>query len=199
VRIALPKQSNRRVEHFAAMAYADVSSFLIELRQRQESAARALEFLILCANRTREIVGARWSEIDFQTRTWTVPGERMKNSRPHTIPLTDRAIEILNGLDRDGDRIFPIAEHHIRRLLHAMRPGCTVHGFRSSFKQFCTEKTNVPDHVVEQALAHTIGNAVERAYRRRAELFDRRRRLMEQWSQFCMTPAAPANVVAFHA
>jgi integrase len=194
VRLALPKRSNRH-EHFAAMPWPELPGFLAILRERQEPAARALEFLILNASRTAEVFGARWHEIDLQARTWTIPGSRMKGGKPHAIPLSTRAIELLL-VERDGDRVFAtLAEHEMRRLLRDMRPDCAVHGMRSTFRQWCAEKTNYPDHVVEVALAHEIGTAIERAYRRKAEMFERRRKLMQSWSDFCTSKPVSAAVV----
>jgi integrase len=147
----------------------------------------------------RESVGARWSEINLAEATWTVPGERMKGGRPHRVPLSDRAVELLSGLPRISQHIFPgragegMGETTLRKVLKRMGFSITVHGFRSTFRDWAAEQTNFPNHVVEQALAHAIGNGVEAAYRR-GDLFEKRRRLMQDWSNYCDRQNASAGV-----
>jgi integrase len=197
----LPARSKvARVNHLAALAYSEVPSFLTELRARDGIAARALEFTILTAARTSEVLGARWSE--FDGNIWVVPGERMKAGREHRVPLSNRAIEILERLPRDGEFVFIGAQRgsalNVAAMLRALkrmgREDLTVHGFRSSFRDWAAETTSYPNHVVEMALAHAIGDAVEAAYRR-GDLFEKRRRLMDAWGQFCATARDSAKVL----
>jgi integrase len=190
----------RRVKHFAALPYAELAALMAKLRTRPEVSARALEFLILTAARTNEVLCARWGEIDGNI--WTVPAERMKAGKAHRVPLSDRAVGILASLPREGEFIFVSAgtsatsnPHQLKRALQ--RTGydnMTVHGFRSAFRDWAAEETNYPNHVVEQALAHVIANGVEAAYRR-GDLFEKRRRLMEDWSRYCGSPARSGDVV----
>lgn len=193
----------KATKHHAAMPWRDVPAFLVELRARNGVAARALEFAILCASRTGEVLGATWSEIDLDARTWAVPAERMKSHRPHTVPLSDRAIEILNDLPRvKGEaHVFPGAKTGTRlhgmallELFRGMRPGLTVHGFRSAFKDWATEATNHPNIVSESALAHAVSDKTEAAYRR-GELLEKRRRLMRDWAAHCSRPPVDASNV----
>ena len=184
----------KTVEHLAALPFIEAPGFMAELRQQQSPAARALEFLVLTAARTGEITGAKWSEIDIKNRTWTIPAERMKGGREHRVPLPLRSLEILKGLDRRGDLLFArgvtgraLRDAALRDLLGVMRPGVTVHGFRSAFRDWCAERTNFPHDVVELSLAHAVGDAVVKAYKR-TDLFDRRRKLMEAWAVFLAKP-----------
>jgi integrase len=182
------------VKHLAALPFADVPAFMVELRQRDALVARALEFTVLTGARRGEVTGAGWDEIDLKARTWTIPKTRMKGKREHRVPLSDRAVEILSTLPRDGARIFPLSDRAMTDLLQDMRPGFTMHGFRSSFRDWAAERTNVPNHVVEQALAHAIGSAVEKAYRR-GDLFEKRRRLMGDWAAWCARPVPTGATV----
>jgi integrase len=159
-----------------------------------------LEFLVLTAARTGEVIGARWNEIDLLDKTWTVPAGRMKAHREHRVPLSTRALAILREMEaaRNGndDNAFifpgpnprrPLSNVALLRLLERMQlDNLTVHGFRSSFRDWAAERTNSPNHVVEMALAHTVSDKVEAAYRR-TDLFEKRRRLMQQWATFCIT------------
>jgi integrase len=178
------KRKVRRVEHLAALHYAEISAFMAELRAQESVAARALEFAILTAARTGEVTGARWSEIDVEGRLWTIPAERMKAGREHRVPLSEAARAILAGLERKGSRIFPISADTMLDLLSKMRPGVTVHGFRSTFRTWAIEQTSTPREVAEMALAHAVGTAVEQAYQR-SDLFEKRRQLAEAWARFC--------------
>jgi integrase len=192
----LPKRK-KRVRHFAALPYAEIGAFVIELRAQKGLPARALEFLILTAARTGELLGARWDEIDGNT--WMIPGERTKSGKTHRVPLSDCAVELLNGLPRVGEHIFPgraggLGETSLRKALSRMSCSVTVHGFRSTFRDWCAEVTAYPNHVVEQALAHSIANGVEAAYRR-GDLFEKRRQLMEAWATYCNRPSVEADVV----
>jgi integrase len=192
-----------RRSHYPALPWAQIAAFMAELRTRDGMPARALEFTILTAARTGEVVGARWSEIDLETHTWVIPSSRMKSRREHRVPLSPRAVELLSALYReDGNsRVFigartgaGLGNMAMPDVLQQMgRNEATVHGFRSTFRDWAAEATAYPNHVVEQALAHTIGNAVEAAYRR-GDLFEKRRHLMNDWAQFCGRPGAGADL-----
>jgi integrase len=188
----------RKVEHHPALPYAQLPQFMAELRGRDSTSARALEFTILCAVRTGETIGARWSEIDFEAKTWTIPPGRMKASRIHKVPLSARCVALLKALPHRGAYIFARADHRplsnmaMLELLRGLRPGCTTHGFRSTFRDWAAERTAYPNHVVEMALAHKIADAVEAAYRR-GDLFQKRVRLMTEWARYAeSTPASAA-------
>ena len=186
----LPKKTKiKKVKHFAAMPYNEVGAFLAGLGP--SIAARALEFTILTATRTGEVMGARWSEVDFDWRVWTIPPERTKAHREHRVPLAPRALEILEALPRNGDRIFPLGHNRMR---NETGEGVTVHGFRSSFSDWAAEQTNFPRELAEAALGHATGDATERAYRR-GDMLDKRRRLMEAWAAFCSKPRVAGEVV----
>jgi integrase len=174
------------VVHHAALPYADLPEFLAELRQRGGLAARALEFLILTASRSGELLGARWEEIDLEGRLWTIPGSRMKAGREHRVPLSDAALAVLTALPNAHEGlIFRVGALAMSRVLGLMRAGITVHGFRSTFADWAAEQTGFPHELVELALAHTVGSAVVRAYRR-SDLFEKRRELAEVWARFCL-------------
>jgi integrase len=196
IRTALPKQSRiAKVKHFAALPYTEVGELMQKLVEHNTLAAAALRFLILTASRTDEVRLAVWPEMDLPERVWTVPAERMKSRREHRVPLSDTAIKILRALPRSevDHRIFPLGMH---ALLRALR-NCAdvdVHGLRASFRTWASERTNFPDKIVEAALAHRIGdNKTQEAYER-GDLLDRRRRLMQKWTEFIAAPAAAAAV-----
>ena len=170
----LPARS-QRYQHHPALPYLEIQNFIALLRQREGVASKALEFLILCASRTGEVIGATWNEIDFASKTWTIPADRMKAKKEHRVPLSDRALEILQALPREdgnpfvfiGPRKNGLSNMAMATVLRRMeRRDITVHGFRSSFRDWAAERTGHANFVVEMALAHTIGNAVEAAYRR---------------------------------
>lgn len=200
----LPKRSKiAKVQHHAALPYAELPAFVSELQGREGISARALEFTVLTASRTGEVVGARWSEIDFDSNSWNIPAARMKAGREHRVPLSPRVVEILKALPREDEFVFPggkkagkpLSSRIMLKLMGKMRPGLTVHGFRSSFRDWAEEQTAYPDAVKEMALAHAIGNKVEAAYRR-GDLFERRAKMMADWATFCTTPRlAAANLV----
>jgi integrase len=192
-----PKKGKMRtVEHFAALPYSDLPTFLADLRNRDSVTARALEFLILTAARSGEVLGATRPEIDLTARTWTIPAKRMKAGKAHKVPLCDRAVAILSALPRSDGLVFPLVNsgNAMRELLQEMRPDATVHGFRSSFRDWAAERTNYPNIVVEAALAHAIGDKVEAAYRR-GDLFEKRRRLMSDWAAWCARPVPSGATV----
>jgi integrase len=193
----------RRVAHHAALPYAEVADFVGELRQRDGVPVRALEFLVLTAARAGEVTGARWDEINLQDRSWTVPAERMKGGREHRVPLSDAAMAIVDQMAalRRGDLLFPGSApgrpiNHGQMLKTVRNMGCnaSVHGFRSSFRVWCAERTNFPREIAEIALAHQVGSAVEQAYAR-SDMFDKRRQLAEAWARYCGQPAAPEGKV----
>jgi integrase len=189
-----------KAEHHAALPYREVGKFVGELRALPDDvAAWALEFTILTAARSGEVVGARWSEIDLDGAVWVVPATRMKAGREHRVPLVDRAIVIIRRLAaiRMDDRVFPgLSNHGMRGLLQGRLkyPRLTVHGFRSCFRTWGGEATSFPREVIEQALAHTVGSAVEAAYQR-GDLFEKRRALMDAWAGYCARPVVATGKV----
>ena len=196
---ALPKH-NLKQQHHPALAYAELPAFIQKLRSYEGVATGlGLEFLILTASRTSEVLLAKWTEIDFDGRTWIIPAGRMKARVEHRVPLAARAIEILReakAISDGGDYIFPGSHLHkplsnmtFTKALRLMKYGhITTHGFRSTFRDWAEEKTNFPNSVVEAALAHTIKNKVEAAYLR-TKLFDKRVKLMDAWTGFATAPA----------
>lgn len=198
--VLLPSRPKLTRGHHPAMPYGKLPDFIGNLRERQATAARALEFLIFAASRTGEVLGAKRCEIDLSAKEWVVPGERMKAGAPHTVLLTDRMMEILQDLGIEGmgpdAYLFsgnkpgrPLSNMCMEMLLRRMKlDHFTVHGFRSSFKDWAINETELPDEISEEALAHTIGSKVRRAYRR-GEALARRRRLMEAWHAHCQSKA----------
>ncbi len=199
----LPKPSRLTRGHHAAMQYEDVAGFIAKLRKLEAISAMALELCILTAARTGEILGMRWSEIDFDKKIWTVPANRMKAGREHRVPLSARASAILVKLEtlRIGDFVFPgqarnkpLSNMAMEMVLRRMRiVDATVHGFRSSFRDWAGNVTGFPREVIETALAHVIGDKAEQAYRR-GDALEKRRELMEAWAMFC-DPERLDNVV----
>ncbi len=189
----LPRRSKvAPVRNHPAMPYRQVPAFMKELEEREGISAKALRYTILTAARTGEVTDARWAEVDMEERVWTVPAERMKASKEHRVPLSDAAIQVLEEMPRivGSPWLFPGARENqplskaaMHELLKGLRPGLTVHGFRSSFKDWASEETSHPGEVSEAALAHAIPDKVEAAYRR-GDLFERRRRLMQDWADF---------------
>jgi integrase len=195
----LPKKSKvRSVEHHAALAFSEIGAFMAELRMQPGVAARALEFTILTATRTGEAIGARWDEINHAEKVWVVPATRMKAAQSHRVPLSAEAIAILEALPREGEFVFPggkarrsLSNMAMTMVLRRMGRGeVTVHGFRSSFRDWAAERTNFPRDVAEMALAHRVGDKVEAAYRR-GDLYRKRAQLMVAWARFCAATAAP--------
>jgi integrase len=211
---ALPKRSRVAVVNpHAAMDYHILPSFMQQLRAREGVAARALQFLIMTAARTGSVLDARWSEIDFDAKTWTVPADHMKAGKEHKVPLAPEAIALLEQLPRDATSadgyLFvgaaagrPLSGMAMAQCLKRMKiDDAVVHGFRSTFSTWASEQTNFPQEVREASLAHRIPDKVEAAYKR-TTFFDKRRKLMEAWSKYCLTaPVAKAanNVVAIGA
>lgn len=200
----LPKPGKLKgVKHHRAIPWQGIAEFMGKLRQREGVAAKALEFLILTATRSGEVRGATWAEIDLQGRTWTIPAERMKAGREHIAPLCDDAVKLLENLPKhqDNDLVFPgarggvLSDVGLAKPLKAIEKEATVHGFRSTFRDWCAESTNYPNEVAEMALAHTVSNAVERAYRR-GDLLAKRSRLMSDWAKYINSPVKSGEVVA---
>ncbi len=203
----LPKKTKvRQVVHHAALPYAEISAFMAELHRQEGIAARALELAILTAARTGEVIGARWPEIDLAEGLWIVPAERMKAGREHRVPLSGAALAIIEEMGKisrvAGGFVFPGSKAHkplsnmaMAMTLRRMGQGeLTVHGFRSTFRDWAAERTSFPAEVAEMALAHTVSDKVEAAYRR-GDLFEKRRALAEAWAQFCAASPSAGRVV----
>jgi integrase len=193
----------KRVEHHAALPYAEIGSFMAQLREQDGMSGLALQFLILTATRTSEVLNATWPEIDLGAALWTVPADRMKAGREHRVPLSKPALALLRELNvHRSDLVFPSAKPSrplsnmaMLKLLERMgRPNLTVHGFRSTFRDWAAERTNFPREVAEHALAHSLPDKVEAAYRR-GDLFEKRRSLMEAWARHCWQPSGTSDVV----
>jgi integrase len=194
----LPSRSKvRAVAHYAALPYQEIGAFMAALRQRDSIAAASLELTILTAARSNEMIGARWDEIDG--RVWTVPAARMKAGKEHRVPLSDAALAALDRLRafRKDEHVIPrpFTKNYLLGVVRGMgRDDVSVHGFRSTFRDWAAEQTSFPNHVVEQALAHAIGDKVEAAYRR-GDLFEKRGRLMDAWAAYCARPEAKGAAV----
>ncbi|HGM7334034.1 TPA: tyrosine-type recombinase/integrase [Stenotrophomonas maltophilia] len=192
-----------KVSHHKALPIDEMHSFVASLRLQQGMAARALEFLILTAARSGEVRGATWQEIDLNGAVWKVPAERMKASKEHRVPLSARAIALLKALPRmaGSELVFPaprggrLSDMTISAVMRRMRVDAVPHGFRSTFRDWCSERTGYPRDVAEMALAHTISNKVEAAYRR-GDLFVKRVHLMNDWESFINLPPANSEVIA---
>lgn len=187
----LPARTKLSRGHHKAMPYAEIPAFVRALHKRGAVAALALEFAILTAARSGEVIGATWQEVDLKAGLWTVPSDRMKAAKEHRVPLSPRAIEILQSVKALGSTyLFPgarggkLSGMAMAMLMRRMKINATVHGFRSGFRDWAAEQTSYAQEVAEMALAHTIGSAVERAYRR-GDMFEKRRRLMADWGEFC--------------
>jgi integrase len=204
----LPARSRvQKVQHHAALPYAEVGQFMADLRKQESTSALALEFLILTATRTAEVIGATWIEIDLDAAVWTIPPERTKAKKEHRVPLSKPALAILKRLHkhRAGEFVFmgarpgkPLSNIALLTLLVRMgRSDLTVHGFRSTFRDWCAERTNFPREVAEHALAHSLADKVEAAYRR-GDLFEKRRDLMGAWARYCALPMQTGHIVPIH-
>ena len=193
--------------HFKSMPFGEVGAFIAKLRTRPATAARCLELLILCASRSAEALGARWEEFDLDAKVWTIPAPRMKEGREHRVPLSNRAVEVVREMEKlraiGNDYVFPGTKPHkplssmaLEMLLRRMKIDATVHGFRSSFRDFAGECTSHPREVAEVALSHIVGNDVERAYRR-GDALEKRRALMQAWADY--VEGATAQVIPLDA
>ncbi|MEI9852825.1 MAG: integrase arm-type DNA-binding domain-containing protein [Sphingomonas sp.] len=200
----LPRQP-KRDNHFAALPYASVPEFLEKLGERESVGRIALEALILTAARSGEIRGATWSELDLEAGLWTVPAARMKMGRAHLVPLSAEVIAVFQRAEKfhagASDLVFPgqnvkkpLSDMTLLKILRDMELGVTVHGFRSAFRDWAAEQTDYSGEVAEAALAHTVSNKVEAAYRR-TDFLDKRRLLMRDWATFCKKVPAPSNQI----
>jgi integrase len=188
--------------------YAEMPAFMAALRERKSVPDRALEFLILTASRTGEVRGAVWDEIDLAGGVWTVPGARMKSGQPHRVPLSEPALALLEALPREGTSnafVFigarpgqGLSPSMLQRSLARIRDDATVHGFRSTFRDWAGERTGFPFEVLEKALAHTVGNKASRAYARSNSLTERNK-LMQKWAAFCGSPPAEGAILPMRA
>jgi integrase len=191
-----------KVEHFEAVPIDDMHTFMQRLRDAAGTGARALEFAILTASRTGAVRAATWDEIDLEQTVWTCPGDKMKSGRVHRVPLSPRAVALLNALPRfeDTPLVFPgstgkpLSDMSLTAVMRRMKLSAVPHGFRSTFSDWCAERTATPPEVREMALAHAVGDKTEEAYRR-GDLFDKRRELMTQWARFIETPPATGKVI----
>ena len=206
----LPRLDRRkRVKHHPALPYAAINKFVLDLRAQEGTPARALEFTILTAARTGEVIGARREEFDLDAAdgaTWTIPAARMKSQREHRVPLAPRAVEVVREAFKEKGKLLfrgrwpeePLSNMAMLEVLRRMHADLTVHGFRSTFRDWAAETTAHPRDVCEAALAHVVGNQTEAAYQR-GDLFVKRRRLMQQWARYCEKPALPAKVLPMRA
>jgi integrase len=191
-------------KRLAALPYTEIPGFMAELHQQGGVRARALEFTILTAARAGETYGATWPEIDVSNKLWIIPSSRMKAGAEHRVPLSDAALAVLDemGTIRQAELVFegaragrPLSHESMLRVLRAMgRDDLTVHGFRSSFRDWCGDQTNFPREIAEAALAHNVGSRVEVAYRRGSAL-EKRRQLMAAWARYCAAPAIGGEIV----
>jgi integrase len=190
----LPKRSRvAPVTHHAALPYAQLPAVMAEIRAREGNAARALEFTTLTAARSGEVLGATWEEIDLEHKVWTVPASRMKARKQHRVPLSEAAAAVLRGMEklRSSNHVFPGHRYHrplsnvaMAKVLQRVGYGeYTVHGMRSTFRDWCAEHTAYPREVAEAALAHVLSNKAEAAYQR-GDLFEKRRKLMQSWADY---------------
>lgn len=182
----------QRVVHFRALPIDMMAGFMADLRQREGTAARALEFAILCASRSGEVRGVTWSEIDLEARVWTIPSDRMKAGKEHRVPLSESAIRIIQRQPRlaSSELVFAaprggqLSDMTLSAVMRRMNVDAVPHGFRSTFRDWISERTSYPRDLAEQALAHTLENKVEAAYRR-GDALEKRRELMQAWDEFC--------------
>lgn len=207
----LPKRQKLTRGHHAAMPYVDVPVFIAKLREREGDAAQALELCILTATRSGEVLGTRWSEIDFKSKVWAIPASRMKSSREHRVPLSGRALAILKRIAKIkriakmkvGDFVFasargdkPLSSMAMEMVMRRMKiEDATVHGFRSAFRDWAGNETHFAREIAEAALAHVIGDKAEQAYRR-GDALEKRRALMDAWAHHC-EPTTADNVLKF--
>jgi integrase len=200
----LPKRSKvAAIKHYAALPFDQMGTFMPKLRAVDGMGARALEFAILTAARSGEVRGAAWSEIDLDAKTWVIPGERMKAGREHRVPLSRAAVTLLKSLPRmaGADLVFPaprggmLSDMTLGAVMRRMDVGAVPHGFRSTFRDWAAERTAYPNEMAEMALAHAVGDKVEAAYRR-GDLFEKRRRMMDDWSAFIAKQDAGGKVVS---
>ena len=196
----LPKRDKLKQRNFSAMPYEKIPTFMAELKKEEGMASLALQMTIHTASRTNETLGAKWSEVNLKTKLWTIPAERMKGKIEHVVPLTLAVIKVVEfvRLFQNSDYVFPgaregrpLSNMSMNMLLRRMGvETATVHGFRSSFRDWCGDQTQYPREIAEAALAHKVGNKVEQAYRRRSAI-EKRRQLMQDWSGYCSVTNQP--------
>ncbi len=198
----------QKVRHHAALPYSEIGSFIAALRKHEGIGAAALKFAILTAARTGEVIGATWAEIDLNANVWTIPAERMKAGKEHRVPLSKAAVAVLTEMQkakpdyrpnhfvfRGGRTGEPLSDMALLKTLERMgRDDLTVHGFRSTFRDWAAEQTNFPREVCEHALAHSLPDKVEAAYRR-SDLFEKRRKLMDAWARYCASVRPVGSVI----
>jgi integrase len=200
-----PPRKVAPVVHHKALDYDQLPAFMAKLRQLESVTARALEFLILTATRTSEVLGATWNEIDLVSARWEIPAERMKGRKPHSVPLSPAAVDLLRALPTEKDNPFvfigqpgrglsTMALFNFLRERMAIANGITVHGFRATFSGWAYETTAHSNHVIELALAHSVGNEAEKAYRR-SSMYTKRAKLMRDWGSHCAKPPVKADNV----
>lgn len=196
-----PPQKVQKVQHHTALPYDDIGKFMAELRQQKALSAKALELAILTATRTSEIINAQWDEFDLDNGVWTIPAARMKADREHRVPLSDRALTVLIDLSNKSKWLFPsrnkkpLSTNAMLTLLkNRMDKPFTVHGFRSTFRDWAAEVSSHPRELAEAALAHVLGNKAEAAYQR-GDLLDKRRGLMRDWADYIQESQLTANSV----
>lgn len=203
LQLLLPKRQKLQRGHHPALPFDDLPHFWEKLMALDTIASAALQFLILTAARSGELRGATWEEFDLEKRLWAIPASRMKAAREHLVPLSDSCIEILKGMQkiRHSDFVFPgtredapLSDMTLSKVLHGLCKGYTVHGFRSTFRDWCGEKTDFSREHAEACLAHTVGSAVERAYRRGNSL-EPRRRIMNAWETYILTGRSPGDEI----
>lgn len=202
----LPKPSKvANAGHHAALPWLEIGAFMVALRAMQGAGARAMEIIILTATRTSEVLNAKWLEIDLDAGLWIIPKERMKSFKEHRVPLSDAVIQLLLKQPRHGEYVFPNRQSGslsnmacLQTLRRMERGDLTVHGFRSTFRDWVSENTSYPRDVAEMALAHTIEDKSEAAYRR-GDLIEKRRALMSDWAAHCAVVRASGDVVAIRA
>ena len=188
----LPKPNKlKNIQHLAALPYNDVGTFMVKLREGDSMAAKALELQILTAARPGEVVGAQWTEFDLNSKVWTIPAERTKANKEHSIPLSPQAVTLLKKLPKASEFAFPSASLNCGmstalglNLIKEIQPGITQHGFRSTFRDWAADKTSYPREVIEMALAHRLKDKAEAAYFR-SDLIAKRARLMTDWANYC--------------
>lgn len=203
LQLLLPQRQKLQRGHHPAMPYCQVPPFWRELQQRETVASLALQFLILTAVRSGEVRGATWHEIDREKKVWVIPANRMKAGKEHSVPLSDASLDILSTMENSqvSEYVFPgsradskLSDMTLGKLLKNLRPGFTVHGFRSSFRDWCGEETDFSREHAEACLAHSVGSAVERAYRRGNSL-ERRRTIMATWADYIFTDCSTVSTV----
>jgi integrase len=203
----LPKRDKKKtVTHLAALPYGDVPGFVTRLRAVDGGSARALEFQILTACRTSEVLGATWQEIDAEAALWVIPKHRMKARKEHRVPLSSQAVKILKTMaeNRISDYVFPglsvqkpLSNMALAMLMRRMKVDAVPHGFRSAFRDWCGDETSFPREIAEAALAHQVGNEVERSYRR-GDALAKRRALMVAWAGHCVKNSEASDLANLH-